>query len=297
MIAKVRVFLAGATKMSLHRTFRRSLANPARRRRRWTLSRRFGGMRSTIATSSLCDNFINSGTAFGIIGGSLMAFGVGLQGSHRLIWVDACIEGGIVLVLVGTGLVTAGFVGGLLAVVRARRRRPSQEQPPPNVPSSTNFSPRHPASADAIQRQPQSPLVAEFVDDDWRLVPGGRIWVFGVAVRFTNVSDKPVTITDYSMQFVAAPHSSNEFQPRTPLLSGDVREQLRRLARDHCDELLEGEITVEPLTRVVRWHLTTAFVPEAQGGRPQFTFSIVDSLGNTYDLDQRATPPQRYQMS
>jgi hypothetical protein len=272
------------------------LDRPADRRAQSTTRRLFMGLRSAISTASIRDYFIAAGAAFAAVGGTLMLFGAAFIGSTRPIWVDVCIDGGIFIVLLGAALVSAGFLGGHVAVGRAWRQHPEAEPASDLTCAADDCA--GPALADEVAgQQPPSPLEVKVVDDYWHLIPGGKIWIVGVAVRLTNVSDRPVAISECRMRFGGANGAAEDLPPQGRERPAGVRDLLARAAHEHSADVLAEGITVEPLERVVRWLFTTALVPARHGGRPSFTFSIVDSLGNTYELDQPARRPQRYPMS
>ena len=146
-------------------------------------------------------------------------------------------------------------------------------------------SPYHPPSP--------SPLHLTLVDESWRLVYSA-IWVFGLAIRVTNLTEKPVILTQYWV----SPHSGA--CPRPPLdpkVWQSVNALQKQLKSDHESELFDEEmkeITVPPLGSVTRWYIHTSYIPLPDGGRPRCTFGMKDTLDNLYKLEIPARAPEEY---
>jgi hypothetical protein len=182
-----------------------------------------------------------AGAAFIAVGGTLMLFGAANDGPRPSIWVEVCIDGGIFIALAGTALVSAGFIGVLVAVRRDRRHLPDAEAAIDLSAAADNGAGTALSDGSALQ-QPPSPLEVKVADEYWYLIPGGKIWIVGVAVRLTNVSDRPVAISECHMRFGSANDACEDLPPQSCELAADAWELLSRVMHEHSAESLEEEV-------------------------------------------------------
>ena len=140
---------------------------------------------------------------------------------------------------------------------------------------------------------PPSPLYLTLVDESWRLYYSA-VWVFGLAIRVTNLTDKPVILTQY---WVAPESGAGPRPPLDPKVWECVNAALKQLKADHESELFDKEmkeITVPPLGSITRWYIHTSYLPLPDGGRPLCKFGMRDTLDNQYRLEIPARAPETY---
>jgi hypothetical protein len=143
---------------------------------------------------------------------------------------------------------------------------------------------------ESLDPPPPSPLHLKLVDESWQLLYDA-VWVFGLAVRVTNLTDEPVILTRY---YVKAHIVDVPEPPYETRLWNRVIAIRRKLKSDHRSELFAGEITLPPLGSITRWHVDTTFIPLPNGGRPRLTFGMKDTLDNQYRLEVPARAPETY---
>jgi hypothetical protein len=140
------------------------------------------------------------------------------------------------------------------------------------------------------EEQASSPLHLRLADENWRL-SYNAVWVFGLAVSITNLTGKSIILAHYQLR-------SEPGETQRPQLAEKVRDAVNdltaKLTAEHNSELFTDEIIVPPGMSIIRWHINTAYVPIPEGGRPQCTFQVKDTLDNTYELDIPARPPKTY---
>jgi len=255
------------------------------------------------------DTLIGGGVALATIGGVLMGVGVAENdGSRHTVWSSSWFDVGCALVALGLVLV----VGALITSWRSSRQRDEpddwddddglvylDESGEPTIREHVEQGiPLRPGLGRGLgallsDSPPPSPLHLKLVDENWRLIYG-IIWVFGLAIRVTNLTEKPVILTQYWL----APHSGEG--PRPPLdpkVWEAVNAWLTQLKSDHESELFDmemKEVTVPPLGHVTRWYIHTSYIPIPDGGRPRCTFGMKDALDNQYRLEIPARAPETY---
>ncbi len=241
--------------------------------------------------ASQTDTLIGGGGALATVGGVLVGVGIAENaGSHHTVWSNPWFDVGCALLACGLVLVL-----GALTTSWLRSHPRHRTSVPPSEPITITVTNSPPVTMQTREHvtpsPPPSPLHLTLVDETWRLIYDA-IWVFSLAIRVTNLTEKPVMLTQYYLQ----PHSGTG--PRPPLdpkVWDSVNTLLKRLRTNHRSELFTGEITVPPLGSVTRWYVHTSYIPLPDGGRPHCTFGMKDTLDNEYRLDIPARAPETYQ--
>lgn len=227
---------------------------------------------------SQADPLTPGGVGLATIGGVLM--GVGAyenDASGHLIWANPWFAGGCVLVACGIVLVVFPLISTWL------RRQPDLAQPDSSGELGKGLAHLVPDAA------PPSPLYLKLVDETWRLVYNA-VWVIGLQIRVTNLTDKPVILTGCYL----APHSGiRRPLPLAERVWTSVNALLKELKTEHESEQFAEEAMVPPIGSITRWIFGTSYIPQ-QGGRPSCTFGMKDALDNDYKLDIPARAPETY---
>jgi hypothetical protein len=230
------------------------------------------------------DTLVASGVGLATIGGVLMGVGATENaGSHHTVWTNAWFD-------VGCALVACGLVLVLGAIITSwRRSRQGEELVPPEGTRPLDVG----LGALLPDGPPPSPLHLALVDESWRLIYNA-VWVFGLALRVTNLTDKPIILTEY----YAWPESGAGLRPPLdPKVWESVNASTKRLKNEHAQEMFGsgGELTLPPHASVVGWQVGTSYVPLPNGGRPRCTFAMKDVLGNIYKLVIPSRESETYQ--
>jgi hypothetical protein len=241
---------------------------------------------------------IGAGGVLATAGGVLVAVGVAeVAGSHHSVFHNSWFDVGLALLVIGLVLV----VGALFTSWRRARQLDELDdfedledihEPTVREAVEQGIPPRRGLGrglgALIPDPAPPSPLHLTLVDESWRLVMSA-VWVFGLAIRVSNLTEKPVILTQYWVE----PHSGEG--PRPPLdpkVWETVNASLKQLKEEH--ELFADEITVPPLGHVTRWYIHTSYIPFPDGGRPSCTFGMKDTLDNQYRLRIPARAPETF---
>jgi hypothetical protein len=171
-------------------------------------------------------------------------------------------------------------LGALLVIFWRRRVRRSQSVPDSGV------SARSTGPAPSLA----SPLLLRAGKGEWRPF-GNAVWVFGIPMRVTNLSDEPSTLAHYHLQ------SKPEPAQRPPIAQeawNSVSSWMARFSSEHESERFAGEIIVPPGESITRWFVSWIYARPSDGGRPAFTLQIKDILNNTYELEIPAHPAETY---
>ena len=223
------------------------------------------------------------------------------SGSGHLIWSNPWFATGCALVACGVVLVLWMLT---LVVLRARRRRKrgptirehvEQGVPlPPGLGRGLGFLIPERDIEPPPPPQP-SPLQLKVMDDDWRLV-GEKVWVIGLKVRMTNITDDPIELTRYyiytdDLDVDDTGAISQRCRNTCGVLS--VRRE-KRIQTAHLRETLK-KIVVRPLTTMTNWYFGEAAVPMPERGRPWIKLRIKDTQGNAYHLTVPAKRAKTYQ--
>jgi hypothetical protein len=253
--------------------------------------------------ASQTDTFIGGGVALATIGGVLMGVGATENaGSGHTVWSNPWFD-------VGCALVACGLVLVVVALIASWRRSRQHDElddfeglDEPTIRETVEQGIPLPRGLgrglgalipEPPPPPPSSPLDLRLVDESWRLVYG-VIWVFGLAIRVTNLTEKPVILTQYWV----SPHSgAGPRPPLDPKVWESVNASLKQLKTDHESELFDKEmkeITVPPLGSITRWYVHTSYIPLPDGGRPRCTFGMKDTLDNQYRLEVPARAPETY---
>src|ERR1022692_941465 len=178
----------------------------------------------------------SGGVALATIGGVVMGVGANQQaGSHQAVWMNAWFDGGCALILIGVLLVAGNLIPRFRGY-RDRRRLSCG-------PNAREL----PGAEGADESLTPSPLVLE-VADDTLLLHFGTVWVLGLAVRITNISDKPIILAGYSLQ------SRSGIDTRPPLavqVWDSVNNCKVRLRQVHADEMFADVMAIAPHDRRV----------------------------------------------
>jgi hypothetical protein len=236
--------------------------------------------------ASQTDTIIGGGVALATIGGVLMGVGAtDNAGSRHSVWSNVWFDGGCALVVCGLVLV----LGAMITSWRRSRHRDDVVPPGRTQPLGVGLGPLLPD--EPPPSTPPSPLHLTLIDESWRLIYNA-VWVFGLAVRVTNLTEKPIILTEY----YAWPNSGTVLRPPLdPKVWADVNASKKRLQDEHAQEMFGGELTLLPQASEMRWLVGTSYVPIPDGGRPRCTFAIKDVLSNLYKLDIPARAPETYQ--
>ena len=233
--------------------------------------------------SSLTDPFIGAGGVLVAAGSVLVGVGIAESaGSHHSVGSNPWFDVGCALVALGLVLVIAALITSW-----RRSRRDDQVLPGRVQPLGVGLGALIP---DPLPPPPPSPLHLKLVDESWRLIYDA-VWVFGLAIRITNLTEKPIILTTYYL----APHSgAGPRPPLDPKVWASVNASTKQLKEDHKSELFDGELTVPPQGSVTRWKLNTSYFPIPDGGRPRCTFGMKDTLGNDYKFEIPARSAETY---
>ena len=245
-------------------------------------------------------NAIGAGGVLATAGGVLVGVGVAeVTGSRHSVFSNSWFDVGLALLAIGLVLV----VGALItAWLRSRERNELddfEDLDEPTVRESVELGLPLPRGlgrglgALIPDPPPPSPLHLTLIDESWRLVYQ-TIWVFGLAIRVTNLTEKPVILTQY---WVAPDSGTWPRPPLDPKVWESVNALQKQLNEEHESELFDKamkEITVPPLGHVTRWYIHTSYIPLPDGGRPCCTFGMKDTLDNQYRLEIPARPAKTY---
>jgi hypothetical protein len=238
--------------------------------------------------SSLTDPLVGGGGALVAAGGVLV--GVGLTenaDSHHSAWSNPWFTVGCTLVVLGLVLAIGSIVTSWL---RSRRDKPYDLDEFDELDLQRTRPLGKSLGALMPEPAPPSPLHLAVADESWRLIYSA-VWAFGIAVRITNLTEKPIILTQYYMQ----PHSgAGPRPPLDPKVWDTVNATTKRLKEEHASELFDGEIAVPPLGSVTRWYVHTSWIPLPDGGRPRCTFGMKDTLDNQYRFDIPARAAETY---
>jgi hypothetical protein len=252
---------------------------------------------------SQTDTLLGGGVALATIGGVLMGVGASENsGSGHLIWGNPWFAAGCALVVCGAGLVLWMISPAVLRAVKRRKRVPTIRE---HVEQGIPFPPGLGRGLGALIPDPvllaepppqPSPLQLKVVEDDWRLV-GEMVWVIGLKVRMTNITDDPIEVSRYYLYTddLDVDDTGATF-PAVPDKMWDmIGKEERRLKAAHLQDDFWRDIVVLPLATVTEWFFGEAAVPVPERGRPWCKLRVKDTLGNAYHLTVPARPAKTYQ--
>lgn len=222
------------------------------------------------------------------------------SGTHRLIWANPWFAVGCAFVLCGVALVL-----WMLSLAALKARRPPKRGPtirehveqhiplPPGL--GRGLGVLIPDVAPPSPPPEPSPLQLKLVDEEWR--PVGGVWVTGLKVRMTNISDEPIELTRF-YRYTSDLDEDDTFAD-LPEVSDSawelLDEETEHMKARHKGEVFTPHVRVLPLKPLTRWYISLTAMPVPEQGRPWCKLRIKDSMGNAYHLAIPARPAQTYQ--
>jgi hypothetical protein len=242
--------------------------------------------------SSLTDPLVGGGGTLVAAGGVLVGVGIAEEaGSHHSVSSDPWFSVGCALVALGLVLVFSTIVASWLRSRHPKRGPTIREHFEQGIPFPRGLGRGLGALIpDPVPSPPPSPLHLVVADESWKLLYNA-VWAFGVAIRVTNLTEKPITLTHYYLQPLSG---EGPRPPLAPQVWDAVNASTKRLKEEHASELFNGEITVPPLSTITRWMVHTSYLPLPGGGRPRCTFGMKDTLDNQYKFDIPARAAETY---
>jgi hypothetical protein len=158
-----------------------------------------------------------------------------------------------------------------------------------------------------VERTPQvtaadsdaAPLKMLIIDEDWALVEE-TLWAFAILVQVENKTSKTILITDFYFTNLDDGDRNTPLFQRYQDIWPEVRRETEHLFRVHLDDghsgIFESGISFSPNRPEALWYVAEALPPEG-GGRPRFTFTVTDSVGNSYDMEIDRRPTKRFRMT
>lgn len=204
------------------------------------------------------------------------------------VWANSWFDLGFALVMLGL-LVT--IIGTVLHFIK--EAEPTSA--PPSVTLDESKLSRPPLTPPEPDRG-TSPLKMAVVEEDWSLVED-TLWAFGIAVKVENKTDQTILITDISFTNLDDGDRKTplyeRFQDIWPAVTRETKHLFDVHLNDGYSGIFEDNILFSPNQAEVLWYIGEALSPEG-GGRPRFTLTLKDSLGNSYDMDFHRRPAQRF---
>jgi hypothetical protein len=229
-------------------------------------------------------------------GGALIAAGgifmavTGFEPTKKpaTVWTNSWFDLGFAFVILGLLITGVG--------VALHFRKEAEPDTTPPVVNPDEFNPSlAPLPPPELGRE-TSPIKMAVVDEDWSLIED-KLWAFAIAVQVENKTDETVLITDISFTNLddgdrnAPVHE--RFQDIWPAVSRETKHLFDAHLIDGHSGIFESNMLFKPNQPEVLWYIGEALPPHG-GGRPRFTFTLNDSLGNSYDMDVDRRPAQRF---
>lgn len=228
------------------------------------------------------------GAALIATGGIFMAVtGFEPTAKPRTIWANSWFDVGLALVILGL-LIT------LVGVVFHFRKEAEPASAAPAVTLDESKQSLAPLTTPEPKRD-TSPLRMTLVDEDWSLVED-TLWAFAIAVRVENTNDKTILVADSAFtDWDDGDRNTPLYERFRGIWPAVTREKTQLFAalNDEYSGIFEDQLLFSPNQPLVMWYIGEA-LPLQGGGRPRFTFTLNDSLGNSYDLDVDRRPAQRF---
>jgi diadenosine tetraphosphatase ApaH/serine/threonine PP2A family protein phosphatase len=137
------------------------------------------------------------------------------------------------------------------------------------------------------------------IDEDWSLVED-TLWAFAIAVQVENTTEETILVADCTFTNLDDGDRNDPLHERFRDIWPAVSRETKRLFDVHLNDshsgIFESDILFNPNQPEVLWYIGEALPPRG-GGRPRFTFTLEDSLGNSYDMDVDQRPAQRFRAS
>lgn len=249
--------------------------------------------------------FWAGGAALIAVGGIFMAVtGVEPTKTPGTVWANSWFDLGFAVVILGLLITGIGIALHFRKEVQPGSAQPAAltaDKPPAATSPAVNpdeFKPyQAPLPSLELERE-LTPLKMVLIDEDWSLVEE-TIWVFAIAVQVENRTDKAILITDFSFTNLDDGDRNTPLYQRFQDIWPEVRRETEYLFEAHLNDghsgIFESNIVFSPNRPEALWYVGEALPPEG-GGRPRFTFTIKDSLGNSYDMDIDRRPAQRFRI-
>jgi hypothetical protein len=170
-----------------------------------------------------------------------------------------------------------------------------------NVFSSPPVRPRDaatPRDDPNTARASMTPLKMELIDEEWVFIQD-TIWAFAILVQVENKTDKAILVTDSHFTNLDDGDRNTPLYQRYRDIWPEVRRETEYLSQAHLNDgysgIFEPNIVFSPNRQEALWYVGDALPPEG-GGRPQFIFTMIDSLGNSYEMEIDRRPAKRFRL-
>lgn len=229
-------------------------------------------------------------------GGALIAAGgifmavTGFEPTKKpgTVWANSWFDLGFAFVLLG--MVITG-----IGIVLHFRKEAGPGSTPPAV-NSADFEPHHAPLPPVAHEREMTPLKMTMVDEDWSLVED-TLWAFAIAIKVENTTDKTILVADSTFTNLDDGDRNVPLYERFHDIWLVVKQETKHLFDAHLNDgyagIFEPELLFSPNQPEVLWYIGETLPPQG-GGRPRFTFTLKDSLGNSYDMDIDRRPAQRF---